>query len=412
MPSWMDGGENEKEQKQRIKLAVKKNFKEKKSLQAHQRRGHTRAIRRGQNLSRAAKEVIEVNKTSQLNVRSGSTTSSALTPRSLQLHDFLLSIDINELRPDNEILVEIITCGVTLISFEVLRGSATDWQPHLCAMASIAVKIHDQLQSPIFESRATAVMAFHIPVLLWMDLLACVATREKAKLPYNEWLGPSCNFQLAHIMGCHNSVMKSIGDLAALSHYKLNSLPTDSFDTEEFEKTRQNIEDELENAIESTPMALIEFRGLSPCFLATLASNQAKSLQPSVQDCVTRIFAAAALVQLDAVSAEVSKDITSTRMRRAVSRVILEIKMANQMVSPRQLSWPICVAGCMADQDQQPFFEALLDGVLSKGTGMIGNCVIVRDILRTSWKNKVGKPNEQWDCSNTMQQMDICALLI
>ncbi|KAM0408412.1 hypothetical protein ACHAPD_011888 [Fusarium lateritium] len=295
---------------------------------------------------------------------------------------------------------------------QVLRGSATDWQPHLCAMASIAVKIHDQLQSPIFESRATAVMAFHIPVLLWMDLLACVATREKAKLPYNEWLGPSCNFQLAHIMGCHNSVMKSIGDLAALSHYKLNSLPTDSFDTEEFEKTRQNIEDELENAIESTPMALIEFRGLSPCFLATLASNQAKSLQPSVQDCVTRIFAAAALVQLDAVSAEVSKDITSTRMRRAVSRVILEIKMANQMVSPRQLSWPICVAGCMADQDQQPFFEALLDGVLSKGTGMIGNCVIVRDILRTSWKNKVGKPNEQWDCSNTMQQMDICALLI
>ncbi|KAH7006703.1 fungal-specific transcription factor domain-containing protein [Fusarium venenatum] len=458
MPSWMDGGENEKEQKQRIKLAVKKNFKEKKSLQAHQRRGHTRAIRRGQNLSRAAKEVIEVNKTSQRKwcvmtamrsyltlhqVLSGqsfpkpleygeadllmhyldhvfpyqypffdkgkwsrgwllwllskngplcraSLGLAALHQRSLlgetnnhhielefhtkavrQLHDFLLSIDINELRPDNEILVEIITCGVTLISFE----------------------IHDQLQSPIFESRATAVMAFHIPVLLWMDLLACVATREKAKLPYNEWLGPSCNFQLAHIMGCHNSVMKSIGDLAALSHYKLNSLPTDSFDTEEFEKTRQNIEDELENAIESTPMALIEFRGLSPY-------------------CVTRIFAAAALVQLDAVSAEVSKDITSTRMRRAVSRVILEIKMANQMVSPRQLSWPICVAGCMADQDQQPFFEALLDGVLSKGTGMIGNCVIVRDILRTSWKNKVGKPNEQWDCSNTMQQMDICALLI
>ncbi|XEU97403.1 hypothetical protein FSHL1_002689 [Fusarium sambucinum] len=503
MPSWMDGGENEKEQKQRIKLAVKKNFKEKKSLQAHQRRGHTRAIRRGQNLSRAAREIIEVNKASQINVHSESTTSSALTPRSLQsqvlsgqsfpkpleydeaellmhyldhvfpyqypffdkgkwsrgwllwllskngplcraslglaalhqrsllgetnnhhielefhtkavrqLHDFLLSIDINELRPDNEILVEIITCGVTLISFEVLRGSATDWQPHLCAMASIAVKIHDQLQSPIFESRATAAMAFHIPVLLWMDLLACVATRKKAILPYNEWLGPSCNFQLAHIMGCHNSVMKSIGDLAALSHCKLNSLLTDSFDAEEFEKTRQNIEDELENAIESTPMALIEFRGLSPCFLATLASNQAKSLQPSVQDCVTRIFAAAALVQLDAVSAEVSKDITSTRMRRAVSRVILEIKMANEMVSPRQLSWPICVAGCMADQDQQPFFEELVDGVLSKGTGMIGNCGIVRDILRTSWKNKVEKPNEQWDCSNTMRQMDICALLI
>jgi hypothetical protein len=36
-----------------------------------------------------------------------------------QLHDFVSSIDINELRPENETLVEIITCGIALISFEV-----------------------------------------------------------------------------------------------------------------------------------------------------------------------------------------------------------------------------------------------------------------------------------------------------
>lgn len=36
-----------------------------------------------------------------------------------QLHDFITSIDITELQPENETLVEIVTCGVTLISFEV-----------------------------------------------------------------------------------------------------------------------------------------------------------------------------------------------------------------------------------------------------------------------------------------------------
>jgi len=36
-----------------------------------------------------------------------------------QLHDFLTSIDITALEPENETLVEIITCGVALISFEV-----------------------------------------------------------------------------------------------------------------------------------------------------------------------------------------------------------------------------------------------------------------------------------------------------
>lgn len=36
-----------------------------------------------------------------------------------QLQDFIVSININELRPENENLVEAITCGVALISFEV-----------------------------------------------------------------------------------------------------------------------------------------------------------------------------------------------------------------------------------------------------------------------------------------------------
>lgn len=285
-------------------------------------------------------------------------------------------------------------------------------------MSSIAVKIHDQPQlhrssdQSFVESRATAAMAFQIPVLLWIDLLACVATREKPKLPYTEWLGPSCNFQLSHIMGCHNSVMKSIGDLAALSQWTYSSLVTNSLDTKEFDKARHHIEDELENAMDSTPMASIEFRGQSISSVASQASSQATSERPTVQDFLTRIFAAAALAQLDAVSVQVSKNTMSTGIRRAVSRVILEIRLANQIMSPRQLSWPICVAGCLADPDQQHFFEELLDNVLVKGTGMIGNCGTVRDILRTCWNSRVEKPNEHWDCSKTMQQMDICALLI
>jgi hypothetical protein len=360
-----------------------------------------------------------------------------------QLQDFLSSIDINELRPENETLVEIITCGITLISFEVnidmahgidmkaaetsaerqqvLRGSATNWQPHLCAMSSIAVMMHnqpplpqsvDQLPSPLFEGKATAAMAFHLPVLLWMDLLACVATREKPRLPYDEWLGPNCTFQLAHIMGCHNSVMKAIGDLAVLSEWKFNSLVRGRLDLEEFQNKRQQIEDELENVMDTTSMASMESRGLPPSILTSQASSQTNSEQRPDQDCVTRIFAAAALAQLAVLSAEVSKNISLTVVRRGVSRVILEIKMASQMVSPRQLSWPICVAGCIADQDQQPFFEALLNSVLSEGTGMIGNCGTVRDILRACWRNKTEQPNEQWDCGSTMKQLGIYALLI
>lgn len=267
----------------------------------------------------------------------------------------------------------------------------------------------DRLPTPLFEGKAAAAMAFHLPVLLWMDLLACVATGEAPKLPYDEWLGPNCTFQLAHIMGCHNSVMKGIGDIATLSQWKSDGAEKGTLDLETFQTKRQLIEDELESVMDTTPMASMGSQGISSMIQSP---SHIKSEQRPEQDCVTRIFAAAALAQLTSLTVEVSTDISVTVVRRSVSRVILEIKMAPQMVSPRHLSWPICVAGCLADQDQQPFFEALLSTVLSEGTGMIGNCGTVRDILRACWRNKVDRPDQQWDCSSTMKQLDIYALLI
>ncbi|KAF5718850.1 C6 zink-finger PRO1A [Fusarium mundagurra] len=512
IPSWLDGGPSEKQEKQRIRQAVKKNFKQKKRLQARRLRDLNQDASQAESLPSVVEEGIQLSNTSQANANSGTTASPILTPRSLQtrvlsgqsfaeplhyneasllmhyldhvfpyqypffdktrlsrgwllwllskngplyrasmslaaLHErsllgetnnhhlelefhtkavrqlqhFVSSIDINELRPENETLVEIITCGIALISFEVLGGSATNWQPHLTAMSSIAVMMHnqpplaqsvDQLPTPLFEGKATAAMAFHLPVLLWVDLLACVATRQGPKLPYDQWLGPNCTFQLAHIMGCHNSVMKSIGDLAALSQWTSDCLEKGSLDLEVFRTKRQGIEDGLEGVMDTTPMASMESQGLLSEILQSQASSHKRSEQRPEQDSVTRIFAAAALAQLAALTAEVTSDISLTTVRRSVSRVILEIKMAPQMVSPRQLSWPICVAGCLADPDQQPFFEALLSSVLSEGTGMIGNCGTVRDILRACWRNKVEQPTQQWDCSSTMKQLGVYALLI
>ncbi|KAF5985774.1 C6 zink-finger PRO1A [Fusarium coicis] len=423
-PSCMDGGPNETQEKQRIKQAVKKSFREKKGLQARRQRDINQDASQGEteSLPGVSEEGIQLRNTSQgqsfaeplhydeasllmhyldhifpyqypffdkaklsrgwllwLLSKNGplyraSMGLAALHQRSLlgetknhhlelefhtkavsQLHDFVSSVDINELRPENETSVEIITCGIALISFEVLRGSATNWQPHLTAMSSIAVMMHnqpplrqsvDQLPTPLFEGKATAAMAFHLPVLLWMDLLASVATREGPKLPYDEWLGPNCTFQLAHIMGCNNSVMKSVGDLAVLSQWNSHRIEKGSLDLEVFRTKRQRIEDGLESVMDTTPIASTESQALSSEILQSQVYSRLKSEQRPEQDSVTRIFAAVALAQLSAPTTKVTTDISSTTVRRSVSRVILEIKMAPQMVSPRQLSWSIRVTGC------------------------------------------------------------------
>lgn len=140
-------------------------------------------------------------------------------------------------------------------------------------MTSIAIAIHeqhqlpqspDQLPPPLFENKATAAIAFHIPVLLWMDILACIATQQKPKLPYEEWLGPSCNFGLARIMGCHNSVMKAIGDLGALHEWKAEAFNANQLENEQFWRRKQRIEDELEDCIEAVPITSSEVRKMSP----------------------------------------------------------------------------------------------------------------------------------------------------
>ena len=265
-------------------------------------------------------------------------------------------------------------------------------------MASIAVTMYHQPQLPkspdqLAGSRGIAAIEFHILVLLWMDLLSCVATQERPKLPYDKWLGPDCTFQLGDIMGCHNSVMKAIGDLAVFNQWKLNFV-TGDLGHSEFNPRARQIEDSLENAMDTTPM------------------QASGSEQQPNQNSVTRIFATATLAQLASLSSNAPDDIASSRVRRAVSRVILEIQMAGQTVTPRQLSWPLCVAGCLADQDQQGFFEVFLNSVVSERTKMIGNCGTIRDILNACWANKIERPNERWDSSSTMKQMGIYALLI
>ncbi|KAK0755707.1 hypothetical protein N5P37_011739 [Trichoderma harzianum] len=320
-----------------------------------------------------------------------------------QLQEFIVSLNINELRPENENLVEAITCGVALISFEVLRGSTGNWQPHLCAMASIAIAIHkqhqlpqspDQLSLPLFENKTTAALAFHIPVLLWMDILACVATQKQPKLPYEEWLGPSCNFELVHIMGCHNSVMKAIGNLGALQEWKAETLDVNRLENEQLWRRIQCIEDELEDCMEAIPIV------------------SSKSLFRSDEGYATRIFAAAALVQLRVFDAQISPRPSSTKMRRAVSRTMSEIQVIQGTISPRQMCWPICVVGCVADADQRFFFEHLLENVLSEGSSIFGNCGTALDIMRKCWKFQAEQPDIQWDCSSAMKEMGICALLI
>lgn len=123
------------------------------------------------------------------------------------------------------------------------------------------------------------------------------------------------------------------------------------------------------------------------------------------------MFATAALVQLHTIAADAVQPQPS-RLRRLVARVTHEAQRASGIVSVRQIIWPICVAGCLAEPHQQPFFEGKVMEVLRKPSGTIGNCQTALEIMRNCWGYRIREPEAHWDCSTTLTRMDASALLI
>lgn len=89
-----------------------------------------------------------------------------------------------------------------------------------------------------------------------------------------------------------------------------------------------------------------------------------------------------------------------------------QIQRASGVVSVRQIVWPICVAGCVAEPHQQPFFEESVADVLQKPEGTIGNCPAALTIMLNCWDYRTREPEVHWDCSKTLARMNMSALLI
>lgn len=57
---------------------------------------------------------------------------------------------------------------------------------------------------------------FLLSNLVWIDILAPLATGTAPKLPYYDWLNAG-KIDMSRVMGCSNYIMIAIGDMMALS---------------------------------------------------------------------------------------------------------------------------------------------------------------------------------------------------
>lgn len=276
---------------------------------------------------------------------------------------------------------------------QVLRGSTDGWQPHLNVVTSVltASAMVRSLTgaTPALSWAAEteplhAALSFHVPVVLWIDILSCVSTRSRPKLPYTAWL-ETPTFDLQLVMGCHNWVMKLIGDLADLKAQSTSEVPQTPSHRADFNQEIIQIEYALQAGI--------------------------ASMHGARQD-ATAVFAEAALVQAAIMRMTSVRSLGRSTVEQAVDRVLDEIKLAHDVVTARQIPWPACVAGCMASGDQRRSFEAMLLKSAEGRMGQVGNCGTVLKVMRRCWQLQDSQQGKIWDCSGTMQEMGISVLLI
>ncbi|KAF0640837.1 hypothetical protein FPSE5266_02364 [Fusarium pseudograminearum] len=248
--------------------------------------------------------------------------------------------------------------GMFLISFEVFQGGTNHWQAHFNALVSVIQNLtssdfdfdaSDPSSSDFdFQRGMNTAQKFLLSNLVWIDILAPLATGTAPKLPYHDWLNAG-KIDMSRVMGCSNCIMIAIGDTMALSS-EASTLDSDDLG--------------------------IAIRGLEKRIMGGIdaALDGASSLTPTNRS-VTHLFATAALVQLYTIASE--NGITSPDPHTAVSRVIEVLNHLPPHISLRATPWPLCVAGSMALPPNEQYFDDLFKKLMDNAEAGFTNCVVL-----------------------------------
>lgn len=283
------------------------------------------------------------------------------------------------------------------------------WQTHLDALTTVVSKLgplfigldpaprehsssptdqtppNGAAMSPIWRGMMYA-KRFEFTKLLWFEILSTASTGVPPRLPYRQWLD-SEEILMADFVGCENWVMRVIGDLSMIQvGGECNTL-------EERRESLLRLEKVLQNGIERL---------------------RRKVEDPPVSHYISRVFATGALVLLYVILSSIHP--SEANIYAAVASVISELQQAPSDVSLRGVVWSICIAGSMAQPDQQAFFEHLMTRILNKTTNKttkdFGNCGSVQRILRQCWTKRHEDPRSEFTWRDAMEDIGDFPLLV
>jgi hypothetical protein len=329
--------------------------------------------------------------------------------------------------------LQILACGVMFISFELFRGGTSQWQVHLDALATVVrgMTIDSMSDGPSpgnhesgtpsenephrMESNAEH---FLVGAVLWFDVMSCASTNEAPRL-HSEALGLlQGQIDLANVIGCQPWVALAVGDIAALSAWKTEAASTCSLSFWKLFEQGDPIRKRLGDGIASLRAEIGEsFVALGLSHLGTMGAYLVLT-NPGVQQeafkrAITLVFAHAAQVYLNTVISGADPELDDVRSSVIdTMNALQELQFICDAQALRNLIWPICIAGSMAeDVPTQGYFQSLIQG-LGEEAHAFGNTTDTLRIMQKCWASRVDNRAGSWNWATAMKSLGQCVLLV
>jgi len=264
---------------------------------------------------------------------------------------------------------------------------------------------------------------FFTRIISWYDIISSATTGIAPWAPrfcLHEEVG-FINFETA--LGCENSPVIAILEIASLNEWKSKAEDMGVLDGRELVDRASFIEKTLAKVLKEYSEGderFAEFGSLS--LNEQLVSESPdwngqwkESIFPEAlsrkasTSAITRIFASAALVYLNVVVYGPRAD--HPKIRESVYRTIIALRALHDRKALGILSWPLCLAGCMATDWQVSFFRQLSFEFENVSDVVSGNLkksfLIMEECWRLRREQEIGS-----DWLQAMESLNMKILLI
>ncbi|KAK9319614.1 fungal-specific transcription factor domain-containing protein [Lipomyces orientalis] len=270
------------------------------------------------------------------------------------------------------------------------------------------------VQIPTAEQSA---FRFSSALLIFDDIVASTVFQERPRLYeyHRDLLGdidgadPAIDLEAA--VGCQNWALLQISEISVLDAWKQRCKRAGNLDVMELVRRATAIKDSLETQLtrfETDPVITPKV-GSSLLDILTADHGQQSKTSASQSSLVTRVWAHAAHVYLFVVVSGWQP--ASVDVRYHVGRIV---ELLTRQISPpallRTMVWPFCVAGCLAEPEQEDHFRGMVEALQPQS--VFGTARKALEIMENVWRNRDPKDAASRDLATCFRSQGDLVLLV